>query len=64
MRNSIGKVGLNAGVAKGQKFEKMGGKRSSVKFLTKDAEGVCQVMLKVKPENLDKFVEVLEGMAK
>ena len=62
MRNSIGKVGLNVAVGKGMEFEKIGGKQSSVKFIAMDEEGVGQIMLKTRPENLDKFHSTLSSM--
>ncbi|GMI07766.1 hypothetical protein TrLO_g11550 [Triparma laevis f. longispina] len=63
MRNSIGKVGLNTSInAASQKFEKLGGKQSSCKFIIQDDEGMAQIMLKVKPENLDKLHSTLEAM--
>ncbi|GMH58437.1 hypothetical protein TrRE_jg10627 [Triparma retinervis] len=62
MRNSIGKVGLNVAVGKGMEFEKIGGKQSSVKFIAMDEEGVGQIMLKTRPENLDKFHSTLTSM--
>ena len=63
MRNSIGKVGLNTSInAASQNFEKLGGKQSSCKFIIQDEEGMAQVMLKVKPENLDKLHSTLEAM--
>jgi hypothetical protein len=65
MRNQIGKVQLNVGVGKGMDFVKVGGKQSSVRFMAPEDVGadIGQWMLKVKPDNLDKFHAQLQKMA-
>ncbi|KAL7531473.1 hypothetical protein ACHAXR_004064 [Thalassiosira sp. AJA248-18] len=69
IRNEIGKVQFNVGVSKGMKFEKIikdskKGKAAFVKFFAVEdaSKGLENFMLQVKPGDLDKLHEILEGM--
>jgi len=58
------RISLNCLVSEGMAFAKLGGKQSSVRFMAVSDDGPVCVILKVKPELLDKFHETLVSCAK
>jgi len=58
------RISLNCLITNGMTFTKLGGKQSSVRFMAVGDDGPVCVMLKTKPENLDKFHSTLEELAK